>query len=348
MPELAQGKRNYYFDFLASVACFFIVVTHHGTADITKEPALKYGLSYAISNFSVSFLPVFFMLSGAKLIGYEEKYDTRTFFKRRAKKVLIPFLVFAIFSFVQFYVRTPEYFEHKTVLMCLASFDYLPVYWFFEPLFLLYLLMPFITKVRFLNDRQYLFLLLVLFFTEAFLPLIAAFAHVKMRFLRNGILSVVLYAILGYYLAERDKFDKHYWILAVLAVVSLAFRNIWPYLTVDTALAQVEVNNYWSFLCLIPCVFYFLTAKRIGLSHPDLCSNRSFRLISASSLGIYLIHYYVRMFELIFVKSVIGWSWSVTDQTWWFMFLMPFVTFGISLFAVYISRRTRLGRILFP
>lgn len=44
-------------------------------------------------------VPLFFMLSGATLIGYHKKYDTRTFLRKRIKRTLIPFLAMScIFS----------------------------------------------------------------------------------------------------------------------------------------------------------------------------------------------------------------------------------------------------------
>ena len=41
-------------------------------------------------------VPIFFMISGATLIDYRERYDTKTFFKKRFLKTLIPYVCFVV------------------------------------------------------------------------------------------------------------------------------------------------------------------------------------------------------------------------------------------------------------
>ena len=45
-------------------------------------------------------VPLFIMISGANLMKYREKYDTKTFFKKRFMKVLIPIIFWAVFMFI--------------------------------------------------------------------------------------------------------------------------------------------------------------------------------------------------------------------------------------------------------
>lgn len=338
-----------YYNGLAAIACFCIVALHHNPDDFLADVNLKYCLSLAVVDITQSFLPIFFMLSGAKLVGYEEKYDSRLFFKRRFVKVFIPFLIFSFFSFALFCFRDPEYFEENSVFECIATTAYMPVYWFFVPLFLLYLLMPFITKVRFLGEKKILFLLGVLFVTEAIFPQVAAFTKVKIPFTNNGILYVVLYAVLGFYLSRDNLFEKHYRLLAFLAFACLLARYIWPWIQLRyDSYPKSAAFGYGSFLCMIPCVFYFLSAKKADEKYPRLFTNRAIPAIASCSFGIYLVHVFVTFFEKTAIKFIFGLSWKETADSWWYIFCFPLLTFILSLLSVHLSKKTGIGRRIFP
>ena len=53
-------------------------------------------------------VPVFFMISGANLIDYHKRYDTKTFFEKRIHKTLIPFICWSIIGL--FYMSIPGHF----------------------------------------------------------------------------------------------------------------------------------------------------------------------------------------------------------------------------------------------
>ena len=53
-----------------------------------------------IESFFYFAVPVFFMISGATLIDYRERYDTKTFFKKRLFKTLIPYICFVAIGII--------------------------------------------------------------------------------------------------------------------------------------------------------------------------------------------------------------------------------------------------------
>ncbi|MCQ3915525.1 MAG: hypothetical protein MJ195_02075 [Mycoplasmoidaceae bacterium] len=49
------------------------------------------------------------MISGATLIGYRDRYDTKTYFKHRIKRCFIPYLIYSIGGMIAFFIinKTP-------------------------------------------------------------------------------------------------------------------------------------------------------------------------------------------------------------------------------------------------
>ena len=83
-------------------------------------------------------VPIFIMLSGATLLKYRERYDTKTFFKKRFVKVLIPWI---IWSLVLYIIRN----KNLNLIQFIKDFSYCrieSIYWFFPLILFLYCLIP--------------------------------------------------------------------------------------------------------------------------------------------------------------------------------------------------------------
>ena len=84
-------KRLYYIDILNILSCFAVLVLHcsNGVFDYQKTRLwFIYMFLQTVAHFAV---PVFIMITGANLLDYRKRYDTKTFFKKRAARTLIPF-----------------------------------------------------------------------------------------------------------------------------------------------------------------------------------------------------------------------------------------------------------------
>lgn len=92
-----KKDRIVYFDILNILSIIAVIALHCN--GIVHNFSTKYSTAWATSLIveCVCYwaVPIFLMLSGANLIKYREKYDTKTFFKKRFSKVLVPFLFWA-------------------------------------------------------------------------------------------------------------------------------------------------------------------------------------------------------------------------------------------------------------
>ena len=79
----SKNKRILYFDILNILACLSVVFLHSNSIvhTYTQLRAWKTALIFEVVLYWA--VPVFIMLSGATLMKYKERYDTKTFFKKR-------------------------------------------------------------------------------------------------------------------------------------------------------------------------------------------------------------------------------------------------------------------------
>lgn len=75
-----MGKRVVYFDVLNILACFCVICLHCNGIVHTYTQTSAWAQSLAVEVICYWAVPIFFMLTGATLMNYRSKYDTKTFF----------------------------------------------------------------------------------------------------------------------------------------------------------------------------------------------------------------------------------------------------------------------------
>ena len=115
------------------------------------------GTLWLSANFIETFfywpVPVFFMITGATLIGYLKRYDTKAYFRKRAVRTLLPFVFWSLFAcgFNVLYLGQPMDWDVLHIVSNIFSASYLTIYWFFLSLFSIYLSIPLLAL---LADRE--------------------------------------------------------------------------------------------------------------------------------------------------------------------------------------------------
>lgn len=131
-----------------------VVFLHANNCFWTFNPTARY---WKTANFIECLfyfaVPVFFMISGATLIDYNKRYDLNTYFKKRIHKTFIPYIIWSILGllFQIIYLKSIKFTQvnFNMVLNGLLSTSncLVQVYWFFIPLFCIYLAIPFISEI---------------------------------------------------------------------------------------------------------------------------------------------------------------------------------------------------------
>ena len=95
MNEQSVTSRTLYFDILNIAATICVVWLHFNNEIHWYAPTLAWKQSVFVQALAYWAVPIFFMLSGATLMEYKKKYNTRTFLKRRFTRVFVPFMFWA-------------------------------------------------------------------------------------------------------------------------------------------------------------------------------------------------------------------------------------------------------------
>lgn len=267
-----NNKRILYFDIVNVISCFSVVALHcNGYVHRLDHGDSLWWLHVLIEVLFYNAVPLFFMLSGATLAGYHKKYDTKTFFKKRIRKTVIPFVVMSIF-FSLFYIYT-KYGESswedisKTLIVGFLT-GYVPftTYWFFIPLFMLYAFMPFFSvMLENLTRIQQLFLILLLFALQSCInPVLCISGRglSALEFMQGlPICNFAIYIFLGYFVSHNnvEKDNRIMTLFIILSIILMAGRYVLVY---NLSSHDDIAFNYAAAYAVMPSVTIFMFIKR--------------------------------------------------------------------------------------
>jgi len=348
----AKG-RVLYFDILNVIACIAVVFIHHNGLVHKYNPNLAGAWSQSLVVEVLAFfaVPIFLMLTGATLMEYRKRYDTRTFFKKRFSRVLIPFVIWSIIVFIYAIWRGRYQLDELTVTSVINSLltqESMIVYWFFPVILSIYLAMPILSLLTKPAHRKWLwYMVIVGVITYSVIPPIFNSLGLMINsgylFPLTGSGGYIIYPILGYLLAtEKNIKTKWLVIICIAAVLMLVLRYIVTYfLTMQDGTANHLLSQYVYITSIIPAVAVFLIAKRIQWDTFIKGKGVSVLMaVSSCSLGIYLIH--------MFVIDAEFWLFDFSGNEFIFRVVMPIATYLASLAIVWIVKSGVISRRLFP
>ena len=159
-----KNKRIEYIS-LASVLSAIAVVFLHANECVAEFSFARYWFTANfIHSVFIYAVPIFFMISGAMLLDFNKKYNLKTYFSKRIHKTLIPYIFWSIMGilFQIFYLNTVSQIDLSYICNCFVTGRAIVVYWFFIPLFELYILFPIFS--RFVQTKKHCLLFMSLLF----------------------------------------------------------------------------------------------------------------------------------------------------------------------------------------
>jgi surface polysaccharide O-acyltransferase-like enzyme len=287
MTEEQEIKPIPWVDFVRFIAAFLVVLAH--IEGWNGEPSWASTLYYTITRVGV---PFFFLISGYLLLSKEE--DVWTFLKKRASRLIIPFLAWSIFydliharPFEESGVTLEGILKMFIRILRGARGGHL---WFLYSLLGLYLLTPilrvFVAKAKPSELYYYIGLWFmaapVLYIIEGLTPL------------RNGfeiyyVGGYVGYFLIGYVLGrlETTSFVTRLALIFFIVTFAFSFFAIWYGLpTLDN---ELPFRSYPSLNVILMSIAAFILTRVVGEKAPAPVLRIS-ELAGKFSFGIYLIH----------------------------------------------------------
>lgn len=343
-----MSKRILYFDVLNVAACLAVIIMHFNGLVHAFSPSSDWLQALFAECVCYWAVPIFFMLSGANLLTYRERYSTKEFLYKRFVKTVIPFLAWSALALI-WKVQTGQMQAPagpRSFIDMVINTQIIDVYWFFIPLFSMYLSFP---VLSFLCDGKHDD---VLWYSGAtgcilisVLPSVSAFLGISFNSsLTLPILSGnLLFAVLGYLIKNHEFSAYQRYLIYFLGVMGFAVRY---FSTAYCSFAQGELYTvFWgvtNFPCMLLSVAVFVFCKYAHWDRLFTTPRRvkALKSLSGCSFGIYLIHMIV-FYYLLIITGLDG-----GRLVWRTVF--PFICYFVCAALVFFLKKIPLAKWIVP
>lgn len=287
-----------YLQVLGVISCLAVVLLHSNGVFWAFSYERYWFTANIIESICYFAVPIFIMISGCNLIDYQKKYNTKIYFKKRIIKTVIPFFIWSFIGFV--YLLTvgalsTDNINIHSVVDAVFNTGYIGVYWFFIPLFSVYLSIPALSMIpEASRKRIFQYMLLAAFAFNIAMPFVFSIIGLNYNTQLNVSLvgGYLFYAIAGYYI-DRYPIEKKYRIIwYVLAGVGLAAHILG---TLLLSYRDGAVNGIFKGYLNLPCVLYsvgiFILFKYLDRTRVMAYLYTITFPVADTTFGIYLIHW---------------------------------------------------------
>ena len=314
-----QNSKNIYISVMNVIAAFSVVILHANVSFWLDRSKPFWNTSNVIECIFYFAVPVFFMLSGATLIDYQDRYSTKDFFKKRFSKTVVPFLFWSIVGLLWASRKTlwamltgaPNNGLDWTFLSItngIINTKFRDIYWFFIPLFCIYMIIPLFASVC-KEKRVKVFTYLIAislpinFVVPFALSLLKRYAEVDFGWTYKIYVGFeyLFYVLVGYVIHKKDIKLKYRLIIYGAAIAGLLTHILGTYFETN-ANVNGAVESFYKGYYKLPCVLYsigiFLFVKQVASNIKNEKAIKFFTYMQGYTFPIYLIHrYFLDVFE---------------------------------------------------
>ena len=302
------GKRQSYLDALRIIAIFCVVYLHTGKYGVlvyayTDSPVEKvFGYLFAIITSELP-VPLFFMISGALLLGKEE--SLKSLFQKRILRIVVVLFIASFFMYLYKSYTGTYHFSLSEFFFVLFTNQVVPAYWYLYAYIAYLLCLPFLRILAKHMARSHYIFLFALNLILGSLPNVLQLFHSDWSL--NSFLSIpfteliLFYPLIGYGLSKF--YDEENWttkkisFLWLFGLLSLGATYFF------TRIYNLQAKDFTSFdkgifqsslISIFVCVVFITVRYIFQKKAPS--KERAFRLSKLSSLvfGIYLIETPIR------------------------------------------------------
>ena len=263
-------------------------------------------------------VPIFFMLTGATLIDYRKRCSTKEYFKKRFFKTVIPFLFWSLFAMCwqsrdtlwAIMTGAPHNdlgWTFNYVIDGILNTKFMDIYWFFIPLFCIYLIIPLFASIN--KERRikiFTYIIGISLVINFMIPFIIAVLNRYAKINYGWPFKIYVgfeylyYVLVGYVLHKKElKLSQRLIIYAIglTGLLMLIFGCL--YESKHNPNGSVMLfKGYYN----LPIVMYstgmFLFLKQVGKRIKSEKSIKTLTFLQSYTFPIYLIHrYFLDVFE---------------------------------------------------
>lgn len=345
-----KTKRIEYID-LANVISTFAVVILHTNGCFWNFSRERYWLTAnVIESLFIFAVPVFFMISSITLMDYQKKYDTKIYLKKRFSKTVIPFLFWTFMGllFDIFFLHTVKVSDLnlKVLVDGFINNRFVQIYWFFMPLFGIYLSIPLFASIE--EEKRvelFKYLFFIGFIFNGTIPFLLSAFHIDMAWPLgiNVVSGYAIFVIMGYLIHKIDFTLNQRCIIYILGLAGLLMHFGGTYYE---SYALGDVSQIYKNLTYAPIVMYsgafLLFIKQISEKVMKTNISKYVHFIKKYTFPIYLTHYYI--------IEILNRYLHLTNYTKsiFYRLGMPFIVIPITIIITALIRKLRLGKKILP
>lgn len=305
-------KRQVYFDVLRIIAILCVLFNHSGESGyfiftLTDKIPLQI-ISIFISSLSKMGVPLFFMISGALLLGKEESLKA-LYLKRVLRYIVIIFVFCGLYYFHQCRItNTP--FDLKEMIRQTTTGQTQTSYWFLYSYLGFLVSLPLLRKIaQAFSTNDFIYLICLYVTSVGIFGLLARTFIGQIVIYIPFAVDILAYPLLGYFFAKlvpTGKENKNtVWLMILLALVGLILN-----------IAITEYDNYlfkgWnesglSAFVILPTITTFYITKHIftHLTVPVVLQ-KIICTLGSCTFGVYVLESYIKTYIGPFLQRMLA------------------------------------------
>lgn len=340
---MESGSRESWADALRVLAAYLVVALHCVSDCLSSGywyGARSWWACSLINSAARMGVPLFFMLSGYLLLRDRRTLDVRSFYARRLKRLLPPFLIWNAVCFAAGALRSGEALSAGRFLRELAFRGSGYHLWFIYEILAMYLLSPFLKRLLDGCRRRegWLFLLLLLLpctvfpFLNTVLPVYIA----PLPLLADGYAG---FFVFGYLLGTAEPPRGRAWALWLCLAGGVAVSAAGNYLLSSPENMALPFNNGYMLTHYLTAGPLFLLAR---MRPPAGRAADALRRLAGVSFGVYLAH----PLALESFQDLLRAAGLALTPVWEAAAVFTLTSVAVTSLMLLLSRSRRLGRLL--
>jgi surface polysaccharide O-acyltransferase-like enzyme len=326
-----NGKEGFqllqYANVLRALAIMAVVMIHVTANLMAVDISKTWWLANVIDSFARWSVPVFVMVSGALLLGKDEPLSV--FFKKRASKIIIPFLFWTFFYELFKYRTQLDLFSVEAAIKNIYIGKAYYHLWFLYMIVGIYFVTPIFRPIA--QNSKILLYFVVVWFLLTLENVVFYFTSMHVGFKMGMFAGFTGYFLLGYLLAKHELSKRTKILIYIGGAIGLFVTIFGTYYTTHS---KGHLDIFWLDY-LSPNTVFVSMAVFILFKQMFNFNVRFINSFAAASFGIYLIH----PFFLSFYKSGIfqnTFGFALHSKTIHVLFGIP-VTFIVVTLSSYLA-----------
>ena len=336
-------NKKVYFDILNTIACLMVVYFHCNGIFYEYSNTISWKISVVERCIVYSAVPIFFMLTGAKLLNYREKYSTKEYAKKRIIRTGIPFLFWNLFYVGLMFITGTFKYSITEFVSAFINSDFQVRYWFFFPLFAIYASIPFLSVfLKLPEHRKYLWYLVgISFVISWFLKPILHLFDIDFNNYLNFPLSdgFLIFSVFGYLVSTGEWKKKYRILLYIFTFLSEIFVISY---TIISSSKYGSTNQYMVNYHFFPSALFgasiFVFFRHLIIKNISEKTEKFLKILANCNMGVWLTH----SLAITLVVKISG----LGIDSYFIRFIAPIIIYVLCVTGTYITKKIPLLKFL--